>query len=504
MLLSTSAANWIWFNLSYLFPTTVIIYWLLWIAYTRLFHPLSNVPGPWLASVSRFWILFYTWRGDMDFTQRRLHQKYGTLVRIAPDECACSDPEAIKKLYRTQGPLTKTDFYSVWWNKSFSKYPDHFSVTDEKLHAKRRRIVNHIYSLSNILQSEGYIDTCSRLFMERLEEFANSGRSYAFDVIGELYFGGMFGFMENASDYGNYITSLDTLMPVLCLSGIAPAYTRPFILGSAIFSSNVRKALKAIDHIAAAARQCVAKRLEGVSAGNPILRRDILQQLLEISQKKADEVEFGVHEVEFEAYVALFAGSDTTAIAMRAIFYYLMNTPQAYRKLQVELDDAAANGKISSPVKYAEALELPFLCACIKEAMRLHPSVGLTMPRHTPRGGLVLGDYHIPEGYRVGMNAAVVQRNPLIFGEYPDEFIPERWLEDNDKNMDRCMLNFGAGTRTCIGKNISLSELHKLIPSVLRQFDLELINPENGWRTSDFWFNKQTGLQVKVKRHLEK
>ncbi|KIW22183.1 uncharacterized protein PV07_12094 [Cladophialophora immunda] len=443
----------------------------------------------------------------MDFTQRRLHQKYGTLVRIAPNECSCSEPEAIKKLYRTQSPLAKTDFYSVWGNQSFSKYPDHFSVTDEKLHAKRRRIVNHIYSLSNVLRSEEYIDVCSRQFLKQLDGFAKSGRSvdlgewlqwYAFDVIGELYFGRMFGFMEKASDYGKYIASLDTLMPVICLSGIAPAYTRPLILASSVFSSNVRKALKAIDHIAAAARQCVAKRLEGISSGNPSLRRDILHQLLEISQNKAKEVDFGVHEVEYEAYVALFAGSDTTAIAMRAIFYFLFKSPQAYQKLQAELDDAVANGKISSPVKYAEAIELPFLCACIKEGMRLHPSVGLTMPRLVPRGGLDLGGYHIPEGYRVGMNAAVVQRDPLIFGKNPEEFIPDRWLEGDGKNMDRYMLNFGAGTRTCIGKNISLSEIHKLIPSVLRQFELELVDCESEWRTADFWFNKQTGVYVKM------
>ena len=112
----------------------------------------------------------------MDWTQRSLHQKYGTVVRIAPDECACSDPEAIKKLYRTQNPLTKTDFYTVWRNSSISKYPDNFSVTDEKLHAERRRIVSHIYSLSNVLQSEEYIDKCSQLFLERLGEFVDSGK----------------------------------------------------------------------------------------------------------------------------------------------------------------------------------------------------------------------------------------------------------------------------------------------------------------------------------------
>lgn len=150
-----------------------------------------------------------------------------------------------------------------------------------------------------------------------------------------------------------------------------------------------------------------------------------------------------------------FAGSDTTAIAMRAVLYFLMKTPTAYRRLQEEIDNAVAKGELSSPVKYAEAIQLPFLCACIKEGMRLHPSVGLTMPRHAPQGGLQLSGHYVPEGYRVGMNAAVVQRDPEIFGGNPDAFEPSRWLTEEGKNMDKYMLNFGAGTRTCIGKNVS-------------------------------------------------
>ena len=152
-----------------------LAYWLLWIIYARWFHPLRNVPGPWLASVSRLWILYVTWRGDMDHVQRELHQKYGSLIRVAPNECICSDPDAIKKIYRAKNPLTKTDFYPPWGNGAISKHPDSFSVTDERLHVERRRIVNHVYSLSNVLQSEQYIDECSTLFIKRLGSLADSG-----------------------------------------------------------------------------------------------------------------------------------------------------------------------------------------------------------------------------------------------------------------------------------------------------------------------------------------
>lgn len=154
----------------------VVAYWALWMLYARTLHPLRRIPGPWLASISRLWIILHTRRGDMEFTQRALHKKYGFLVRIAPNEIACSNPEAIKHIYRTQGPLSKTDFYIPWGNPSISKYPDNFSGTNEKLHSERRRIVNHIYSLSNVLQSEEYIDKCSKMFIQRFGEFADSGQ----------------------------------------------------------------------------------------------------------------------------------------------------------------------------------------------------------------------------------------------------------------------------------------------------------------------------------------
>lgn len=151
-----------------------------------------------------------------------------------------------------------------------------------------------------------------------------------------------------------------------------------------------------------------------------------------------------------------FAGSDTTAIALRAVFYYLMKNPQAYKDLRAKLDEATATGKLSTPPRYAEAINIPLLQATIKEAMRLHPSVGLTMPREVGPNGLELCGTYIPAGWNVGMNAAVVGYDKSIYGEDADHFRPSRWLEGDGAAMDRCSLVFGAGTRTCIGKNVSV------------------------------------------------
>jgi cytochrome P450 len=134
-----------------------------------------------------------------------------------------------------------------------------------------------------------------------------------------------------------------------------------------------------------------------------------------------------------------------------------MRNPNAFAKAQAEIDAALTDGSLSSPIKYSETTtKLPYVCAAIKEAMRMHPSVGLSMQRHAPKGGIELAGRFIPEGSRIGMNPAVVHYQKNAFGEDANEFRPERWLMGLEewRAMDKCLLIFGAGTRTCIGKNV--------------------------------------------------
>jgi cytochrome P450 len=58
------------------------------------------------------------------------------------------------------------------------------------------------------------------------------------------------------------------------------------------------------------------------------------------------------------------------------------------------------------------------------------------------------------------------------------------------------VLQFGAGSRTCIGKNISLLEMTKLLPQLLLKFDFRPAG-DSEWKTSSGWFVKQK-FQVKV------
>lgn len=361
------------------------------------------------------------------------------------------------------------------------------------------------------MKSEKYIDKCTELFLQRLREHAEKPdptidlgqwvQMYAYDVIGELYFGSMFGFLQKSEDHHGWIHSLDLLMPFLCTCAVAPTSFRPFILTSALVIPGGLKALKAVENIGTSARECVAKRLKKSPRSETREKRDdIAQQLLDIQAEKGAKVDFGMGDIEQEAFVALLAGSDTTSIGFRTIFYYLMKEPQVYKEVQEEIDAAFVEGRLHHPVQFADTLKLPLLCAALKEALRIHPGVQLTMGRVVPAQGLEVCGTYIPKGYWVGMNAAVVHFDKGIFGEDAHRFRPSRWLQENASNMDKHLLAFGAGTRTCIGKNISLSELHKLVPEVLRNFELELVDKDNDWKTVDLWFAKQDFGLVRLRK----
>ena len=114
----------------------------------------------------------------------------------------------------------------------------------------------------------------------------------------------MFGFMEKSHDHEGWIQALDALMPFVCMSAVSPSYVRPLILASSLVVPGTMRALKSLDVITKSARSTVAKRFRnGAKAEEQ--RSDIAEQLYTIHTEKGEKVDFGLGDIEQEAYVAL-------------------------------------------------------------------------------------------------------------------------------------------------------------------------------------------------------
>lgn len=198
----------------------------------------------------------------------------------------------------------------------------------------------------------------------------------------------------------------------------------------------------------------------------------------------------------------VIAGSDTTAISLSAIMYHLLRYPAVMEKLRREIDAFAADGKCSDSVTFRESQEMPYFQAVIKEALRMHSATGLPLWRVVPDGGVEINGYFFPAGTVVGINTWVAHYDEEVF---PDAttFRPERWIEAESnpeklRAMNEMYMPFGLGTRTCLGKHISILEMSKLIPRIVRDFDFSTRN-EN-WETENRWFVKPTNFTVRVKQ----
>jgi cytochrome P450 len=214
------------------------------------------------------------------------------------------------------------------------------------------------------------------------------------------------------------------------------------------------------------------ERYEALEAGTAPAMVDFLDQFIQAGIK--DPQLMNQQEILSLTLVNVFAGGDTTAIALSAIFYFLLKHPSTLERLVAELDEAQFD-RDDGIVSYKEAIKLPYLKAVIQEGLRIFPGIGNPLERVVPPQGLEVCGHFLPGGTIVGTSAWPLHAKESIFGANPREFRPERWIEASESQkslMNSMMFSFGMGGRSCVGKNISLIQIHKVIPTILRRYEV--------------------------------
>jgi cytochrome P450 len=205
---------------------------------------------------------------------------------------------------------------------------------------------------------------------------------------------------------------------------------------------------------------------------------------------------------------------------MQSFCHHVLRDPAIHARLKAELDQATTSGHLSDFPQWSETQALPYFQACLKEAMRLRPAVGLNITRLVPPQGAEIAGRRLPGGTRVAVNAWVLHRDEGIFGAQPKSYRPERWLEGDAKGMERYMFQFGGGSHLCefvkaelkedllanvigitgIGKNLALLEMNKTLPLLFRDYELELLRPQDDLKYQSTFFVVQHGLDVRISK----
>lgn len=192
-----------------------------------------------------------------------------------------------------------------------------------------------------------------------------------------------------------------------------------------------------------------------------------------------------MQELWGEANVLMIAGSDTTSTSLAATLFYLVRHPRAMEKLKNEVRTRFNN--VEEIVSGPQLNELPYLKACIDEAMRLAPAVPAAIPREAMAGGAYVDGVYLPAGTDCGTPAYSIHRHPDYYRE-PLYYIPERWIEGakcetstgvswitSAAEVDvarRAFCPFSIGPRGCIGKGMALMEMRITLARMMFLFDI--------------------------------
>lgn len=250
------------------------------------------------------------------------------------------------------------------------------------------------YSTTNLLTLEDRMDDMFTLLLNWLDHFATTqqpmdlDRFFTFtaaDITGQLLFSKPFGFLAEGRDIDDTLRRSHDIVGIGTAAGYFPWLNKlvanPFVTWTGVLPFKL---------IFVTAINAIAEREKNPDAGYDILTHwfDALKQ-----------GKVTLRDVQAQTTLGVTAGTDAMSTGLQSFVYYMVRRPDTWRECREEIRKAQEGGKCQGRVvSYGDAMELPYLQACIKEALRLFGPLGTGLPRVVGKEGLKLGDRVFEEG----------------------------------------------------------------------------------------------------------
>jgi cytochrome P450 len=342
------------------------------IIYRLYFHPLAQFPGPKLAAATKwyeFWFdVIVPPGGQFSAQVQLLHDQYGPIVRINPQELHIRDPEMYEQVYASS---TKRD---KWYNaaRMTGKTTDSFSTIPHDLH-RRRRVANApIMGRRMVSMKEPVVCAHARALGRNLQGAAEREEivdlrvvflGYSLDVAGAYFFDKAIGAQEDLGLARRWYTvgrSMARITPIMKqFPSLAKVVAR---LPGAV----VKTLWPDAGVVADLEEQMLAWVLEHRSrekttrclAGDAGTESSTLFEV--VNNSKLPEGEKSAPRLVDEATGIIIAGSETTAKILTRAAYELMSNRSVLMKARAELADAVL--QLDKPqLDLAELEKLPYL-----------------------------------------------------------------------------------------------------------------------------------------------
>ncbi|KAL2061080.1 hypothetical protein VTL71DRAFT_9132 [Oculimacula yallundae] len=451
--------------------------------YRVTLHPLARFPGPKFARASYWYEAWYEVVCGGQYTNKvaKLHQKYGPIIRINPDELHCNDPDFVKTVYPVSN--RKRD-KSSYFMKGFGN-PDQstFMNTNHTHHRTLRAPLSKFFAKSHVSQAEQQVHEkvqklCDKLLARRgcaPLDVSGAFSCFATDSSTEYCYGSdpclldqdtwelnSMAFFENVERSTHLQRSVPGLLYVV---KFVPRFVFKHFCNSfySFLDSDEAPISEPLDIILSAIQ---TDQIKSTPMYSSLMSSPHTSKTTAIAQTRD------------ESAATTLAGPTSTAIVLSRIFHYLLSSPSSARRLREELSLAIPDA-LQLP-RWSALEQLPYLSAVIHEGLRLmadgfvgglpyetsqnrspriatEEDLPYEFTRHSTKDNLKSESckvkYVIPRGFAVSTSAKMMHANESSFPN-ASEFLPERWLDDcGNRNiaLERELWTWGKGSRHCIG-----------------------------------------------------
>lgn len=366
------------------------------VLYNLFIHPLRRFPGPWYYAVS--WLpKFYrqVYRADYWRHAKVLHEKYGPVVRVGPNELSFSSAQALDDIYgvKTKGRL-EFPKDAVFYDVRGTPLNDSMISADQPTHRALRRQVSPAFSEKALKSQEAIIQRYADMFVSELRarwdedvDIVDWVTFATADVMADLSTGESLYCMEK----GEMDPFVDMILNVSPFIGLLQLFNRlpltKFLYKMISSQKGLKTWLETVDIVAQK-----AEKREKMGNDRPDFMTLIWAENDDRESWTRDKI------INF-AQLLFFAGSETSATTLSVVIFHLLTSPHAYKTLAEELRSIERDEDIT----FARLATMEYLTACIDEGMRMRPVVAAVIPRVGPPGGGMVDGCFIPEG--VSMHA---------------------------------------------------------------------------------------------------
>ncbi|VDK80858.1 unnamed protein product [Onchocerca ochengi] len=192
-------------------------------------------------------------------------------------------------------------------------------------------------------------------------------------------------------------------------------------------------------------------------------RMAFLDFMLDLHEKG----ELPMEGIQEEVDTFTFEAHDTTSTNMNWFLHLMGTNPEIQAKVQQEIDEVL--GEENRSITYEDLGQLKFLEACIKETLRLFPSVPIQARQLTK--ATKIGNRVLPSGTGVAIIASMIHRDVRYWPD-PEIFKPERFI-GNQPRHPFSYIPFSAGSRNCIGQRFALMEEKCILALLMRNLKVK-------------------------------